>query len=146
MIGAAVVAVDVGTGSSRAGVFGADGRMLGRAEQPIALHRPMPDHAEQSSEEIWSAVAGSVRAARASAGVSAEEVAGLSFDATCSLVALGGNDRPASVSTSGEDRWNVVVWLDHRGDHRGGGVHRHRPSGAGLRSVAACRPRWRSPS
>ena len=60
MIGAAVVAVDVGTGSARAGVFGPDGRMLGRAERPIALHRPMPDHAEQSSEEIWSALAWSV--------------------------------------------------------------------------------------
>jgi FGGY-family pentulose kinase len=114
MIGAAVVAVDVGTGSARAGVFGPDGRMLGRAEQPIALHRPMADHAEQSSEEIWSAVAGSVRAARTSAGVAAEQVVGLSFDATCSLVALDREDRPASVSTTGEDRWNVVVWLDHR--------------------------------
>jgi FGGY-family pentulose kinase len=114
MTGAAVVAVDVGTGSARAGVFGPDGRMLGRAEQPIALHRPLPDHAEQSSEDIWSAVVGSVRAARARAGLAAEEVAGLSFDATCSLVALDHEDRPASVSPTGEDRWNVVVWLDHR--------------------------------
>jgi hypothetical protein len=32
----------------------------GRAERPIALHRPMPDHAERSSDDIWSAVAGSV--------------------------------------------------------------------------------------
>ena len=114
MTGAAVVAVDVGTGSARAGVFGPDGRMLGRAERPIALHRPLPDHAEQSSKEIWSAVAGSVRVARASSGIAAEEVAGLSFDATCSLVALDREDRPASVSTTGEDGWNVVVWLDHR--------------------------------
>jgi FGGY-family pentulose kinase len=114
MIGAAVIAVDVGTGSVRAGVFGPDGRMLARAERPIALHRPLPDHAEQGSDEIWSAVAGSVRAARASAGVAADEVAGLSFDATCSLVALDRADRPASVSTTGEDRWNIVVWLDHR--------------------------------
>ena len=114
MIGATVIAVDVGTGSARAGVFGPDGSMLGRAEQPVALHRPLPDHAEQSSEDIWSAVAGSVREARASAGVAREEVAGLSFDATCSLVALDHQDRPASVSTTGEDRWNIVVWLDHR--------------------------------
>ena len=114
MTGAAVVAVDVGTGSARAGVFDLDGRMLGRAEQPIALNRPLPDHAEQSAKDIWSAVVGSVRAARASAGVDAEKVAGLSFDATCSLVALDHEDRPASVSTTGEDRWNVVVWLDHR--------------------------------
>jgi FGGY-family pentulose kinase len=114
IIGATVIAIDVGTGSARAGVFGPDGSMLGRAEQPVALHRPMPDHAEQSSEDIWSAIAGSVREARASAGVDGEEVVGLSFDATCSLVALDHEDRPASVSTTGDDRRNIMVWLDHR--------------------------------
>jgi FGGY-family pentulose kinase len=114
MSDAAVVAVDVGTGSARAGVFGAEGRMLGRAERPIALHRPLPDHAEQSSKDIWAAVAAAVRAARAAAGIASDAVVGLSFDATCSLVALDEADRPASVSTTGDDRWNVVAWLDHR--------------------------------
>jgi FGGY-family pentulose kinase len=111
---AAVVAVDVGTGSARAGIFSSDGRMLGRAERPIALNRPQPDHAEHSADDIWAAVAASVRAARALAGLPAQAVAGVSFDATCSLVALDEADRPASVSTTGEDRWNVVAWLDHR--------------------------------
>jgi FGGY-family pentulose kinase len=111
---AAVIAVDVGTGSARAGVFDRNGRMLGRAERPIALNRPLPDHAEQDCEDIWAAVAGSAREARAAAGVRPEDIFGLSFDATCSLVALDRSDRPASVSTTGDDRWNVVVWLDHR--------------------------------
>ena len=31
-----------------------------------------------------------------------------------SLVALDQADRPVSVSTTGEDRWNTVVWVDHR--------------------------------
>jgi D-ribulokinase len=111
---AVVVAVDVGTGSVRAGVFDRAGRMLGRAECPIALQRPLADHAEQDSEDIWAAVAGAVKQARAAAGVAPDRVIGLSFDATCSLVALDRDDRPASVSVTGEDRWNVVVWLDHR--------------------------------
>src|SRR5918996_2254309 len=111
---AAVVAIDVGTGSARAGIFSSDGRMLGRAERPIALHRPEPDHAEHSADDIWAAVAASVREARAAAGLPARAVAGISFDATCSLVALDEADRPASVSSTGEDRWNVVAWLDHR--------------------------------
>ena len=64
-------------GGPCAGVFGPDGRMLGRAERVIA--RPLPDHAEQSLEDIWSAVARSVREARANAGVTAEDMAGLSF-------------------------------------------------------------------
>ena len=36
------------------------------------------------------------------------------LDATCSLVALDGSDRPVTVSPTGEDQWNVVVWMDHR--------------------------------
>jgi FGGY-family pentulose kinase len=111
---ALVMAVDVGTGSARAGLFDRSGRMLGRASRDIALHRPVADHAEQDSDDIWRAVSAAAQEARAQAGVEPEAVAGVSFDATCSLVALNDEDRPASVSASGEDRWNIVVWLDHR--------------------------------
>ena len=109
-----VMAVDVGTGSARAGLFDESGRMLGRDSRPIALNRPVADHAEQDSEDIWRAVCASTRGALAQAGIAAEAVAGISFDATCSLVALGGDDRPASISAGGEARWNTVVWMDHR--------------------------------
>jgi FGGY-family pentulose kinase len=109
-----VMAVDVGTGSARAALFDSGGRMLARATRAIAMHQPQPDHAEQASEDIWRAVCGAAREARAQAGLPPAAVAGISFDATCSLVALDRDDRPASVSTGGEDRWNIVVWLDHR--------------------------------
>ena len=110
----AVMAVDVGTGSARAGVFDASGELLGRAEHAIAMQRPAADHAEHDGEDIWRAVGTAARAARAEAGLDAEAIAGIGFDATCSLVALDGEDRPVSVSTTGEDRWNVIVWMDHR--------------------------------
>ena len=114
MAEALVMAVDVGTGSARAGLFDRGGRMLGRASREIALHRPAQGHAEQDSAEIWRAVCAAAGEARARAGVAPEAVLGVSFDATCSLVALDGADRPASVSITGEERWNIVVWLDHR--------------------------------
>ena len=108
------VGVDVGTGSARAGVFTADGRLLGRAEAPITTWQPAPLHVEQSSDEIWSACCAAVRAAVAAAGCDAGSLAGIAFDATCSLVALDGADRPVSVSTTGRDEQNIVVWMDHR--------------------------------
>ena len=110
----AVIAVDVGTGSARAGTFDRAGHLLGRAEQPILMQRPLAGHAEHDSDDIWRAVSAAIRRARADAGLAAESVAGISFDATCSLVALDGEDRPISISTTGEDRWNTVVWMDHR--------------------------------
>jgi FGGY-family pentulose kinase len=109
-----VIAVDVGSTSARAGVFDSGGQRLGRADHGFATVRPLPGHAEHGSDDIWNAVIAAVRAAVAAAGVPAERVAGLAFDATCSLVLLDDAGRPVSVSSTGEDRWNVVMWADHR--------------------------------
>jgi FGGY-family pentulose kinase len=109
-----VCAVDVGTGSARAGILDAAGRLLGRAELPIRMHQPRPDHAEHDSEDIWSAVCGAVRKAVEKAAVSPGSVVGIGFDATCSLVVRDAEGRQLSVSTAGEARWDTIVWLDHR--------------------------------
>jgi FGGY-family pentulose kinase len=109
-----VVGVDVGTTSARAGVHDARGHLLGRGEQPILLHRSSPEHAEHSSADVWRAVGSAVRAALAAAAARPEAVAGISFDATCSLVVLDRDGRPVDVSTSGEPGWDTIVWLDHR--------------------------------
>ncbi|RTL93414.1 MAG: ribulokinase [Hyphomicrobiales bacterium] len=109
-----VCAVDVGTGSARAGILDAGGNLLARADHPIAMHQPKPDHAEHDSQDIWSAVCKSVRGALRKSGVAAGDVAGISFDATCSLVVRDRQGGQLSVSVTGEKRWDTVVWLDHR--------------------------------
>lgn len=106
--------IDVGTGSARAGVFDASGNLLGSAKRDITLWREAGDIVEQSSEDIWAAVCDSVRRAIAEAGVDAASIAGIGYDATCSLVALGPGGSPLSVSPSGDPERNVVVWMDHR--------------------------------
>ncbi len=63
-----IVAVDIGTGSARAGVFDRSGALLGRSEHPIALRRSSVNHAEHDSENIWQAACVAVRAALALAG------------------------------------------------------------------------------
>jgi FGGY-family pentulose kinase len=108
------IGVDVGTGSARAGVFTANGRMLGQSTQAIKMWKPKPDFVEQSSDDIWKACCAVVRAAVKQADIKAGDVAGLGFDATCSLVALDANDKPVSLSPSGKDEQNVIVWMDHR--------------------------------
>ncbi|HWK68701.1 MAG TPA: FGGY-family carbohydrate kinase [Rhizobiaceae bacterium] len=109
-----VCAVDVGTGSARSAIVDRTGKLLGRAEHPIAVNRPAPGHAEHDSEDIWSAVCEAVRAARERAGVAASDVAGISFDATCSLVVRGSAGEPISVSAGREARWDTIAWFDHR--------------------------------
>lgn len=112
--GALVLAVDVGSTSARAGVFDLGGHMLATASAPFEVHRPEPDHAEHDSEQIWQAVGSAVREAVQACGRDPAAIGGLAFDATCSLVMLDQAGHPVTVSGTGADRWNVMMWADHR--------------------------------
>lgn len=109
-----VVGVDVGTGSARAGLFDLTGKRLTTATRPIQMWKPHPEWAEQSSDDIWRAIGACVRQIVSEANVRPEEVVGVGFDATCSLVVLDKDDRPLTVSDEGDDARNVIVWMDHR--------------------------------
>ena len=106
--------IDVGTGSVRAGLFDGQGTGHGTASVDIKMWREQVDFVEQSSEDIWMAAGQAVRAAMKEAGCTADDVRGIGFDATCSLVVLDAEDRPVTVSPNGADEQNVIVWMDHR--------------------------------
>lgn len=108
------IGIDVGTGSARAGVFDGAGRCRGTGTHPIRMWRPQEDFVEQSSDDIWRACGEAARAALAAATLASDAICGVGFDATCSLVALDHHDRPVTVSPTGEDEQNVIVWMDHR--------------------------------
>lgn len=106
--------IDVGTGSARAGLFDGAGRLLGVAKREIDLYLAAGDVAEQSSENIWAAIAACVREVVAQTGTKPESVRGIGFDATCSLVLVDGDGRPVPVGNSGDSQRNIIVWMDHR--------------------------------
>uniref|UniRef100_A0A1D1YYV5 FGGY carbohydrate kinase domain-containing protein n=1 Tax=Anthurium amnicola TaxID=1678845 RepID=A0A1D1YYV5_9ARAE len=109
----AFLGVDVGTGSARAGLFDENGRLLSTASSPIQIWKD-GDCIEQSSTDIWHAVCAAVKTACSLGNISGEEVIGLGFAATCSLVAVDADGAPVTVSWSGDTRRNVIVWMDHR--------------------------------
>ncbi|WP_246793643.1 FGGY-family carbohydrate kinase [Burkholderia perseverans] len=109
-----VIGIDVGTGSARAGIFDAAGRMAASAQHEISVFHEPGAIVEQSSGEIWRAVCAAVRSALAQAALSPAQVAGIGFDATCSLVVLGDGGRPLPVGRSGQAGRDVIVWMDHR--------------------------------
>ncbi|XP_012446184.1 uncharacterized protein LOC105769833 [Gossypium raimondii] len=105
--------VDVGTGSARAGLFDEEGKLLGSASSPIQIWKE-GDCIEQSSTDIWHAVCSAVKAACSLAKIDGEQVKGIGFAATCSLVAVDADGSPVTVSWSGDSRRNIIVWMDHR--------------------------------
>lgn len=109
-----VIGVDVGTGSARAGVFDSAGHMIASAQRDIHLFHAPGSIVEQSSNEIWNAVCASVREALAVSGIAPDRVAGVGFDATCSLVVVGEGGRPLPVGPSEDPERNIIVWMDHR--------------------------------
>ena len=60
----------------------------------LALHPELPPR------PLWTPCGGRIR--------------GVGFDSTCSLVALDSDDGPVTVSPTGADEQNVIVWMDHR--------------------------------
>src|SRR5579885_633391 len=109
-----VIGVDVGTGSARAGLFDTAGTLLASAVEPIQMWKPRPDYVEQSSEDIWRAIGKCIRTTLATADVKPEQIVGLSYDATCSLVVLDKSDQPLTVDLEGDNQRNIIVWMDHR--------------------------------
>jgi D-ribulokinase len=110
----AFIGIDVGTSSARAGIFDEKGSLLATARHPITVWHEAGGVVEQSSSEIWAACVASVRTAMVEAAISPSAVKGLGFDATCSLVVLDAGGGPLTVSASGDQRRNVIVWMDHR--------------------------------
>ena len=133
--------IDVGTGSARAG----DLRRARQTPRDGRSHRsrssgPQEDFVEQSSDDIWQRVRqGGARGARARRQIGPAErdrrhrlrrdlLAG-----RCSTQ----DDRPVTVSPTGDDEQNVIVWMDHRAiDESRSASTRPRHDGAPVRRRA----------
>ena len=109
-----VIAVDVGTGSARAGLVDRAGKLLARCEHPILMRRADAEQAEHASEDIWAACCKAVRMALAEAGMDSARIAAIGFDATCSLVLRDANGAPLPLAKEAETAFDTIAWMDHR--------------------------------
>ncbi|MBC2602158.1 FGGY family pentulose kinase [Puniceicoccus vermicola] len=108
------IGIDVGTGSARAGLFDENGRLIANQSRSIQTWRPGPNFVEQSSDDIWEAICTCTREVVAESSVNPTEIKGIGFDATCSLVLVDADGKPVTASPDGDDRQNIIVWMDHR--------------------------------
>src|SRR5690625_2169553 len=101
-----IIGCDVGTGSVRVGLFTETGKMKAMHTHDIKIWRPGSNFVEQSSENVWKAFCVCVRGVIKKAGIKPEQVKGIGFDATCSLVVLDEENQPLSVSPTNENEQN----------------------------------------
>ena len=108
-----VLGIDVGTGSARAGLFTLEGLKKASSVRPIQTWTPRPGYAQQSSQDIWTAICEATRSALEMLDEPGQ-VIGIGFDATCSLVVLGGDGQSLSVDPDGAPGQDIILWADHR--------------------------------
>jgi glycerol kinase len=102
-----VLALDQGTTSSRAIVFGHDGRMVSVAQKSFQQIYPRPGWIEHDPMEIWSSQSSTAAEALSRANVSTDEIAAVGIT----------NQRETTVvwdRDSGEPIHNAIVWQDRR--------------------------------
>jgi glycerol kinase len=102
-----VLAIDQGTTSSRAIVFGADLALLGLAQREFAQHYPASGWVEHDPEDIWRTTVETVRQALAAAKLGAGDIAAIGIT----------NQRETCViwdRRTGRPIHRAIVWQDRR--------------------------------
>jgi glycerol kinase len=103
-----ILAIDVGTTSTRAGVVRADGRITGLATAPLISTIPRPHCVEQDAEAVWQATRRVMAEALEKAGRTANDIAAIGVTTQRSSAVAW--DR-----TTGRPLSPLVIWSDLRG-------------------------------
>jgi len=102
-----VLAIDQGTTSSRALLFGADLSVLALAQQEFPQHFPASGWVEHEPEDIWTSTLATCREVLAKTGLAAKDIAAIGIT----------NQRETTVvwdRTTGKAIHRAIVWQDRR--------------------------------
>ena len=102
-----ILAIDQGTTSSRAIVFGPDASVVAVAQQEFPQHYPRPGWVEHDAGDLWSSTAATCRAAIERAGLRTADIAAMGIT----------NQRETTVvwdRRTGRPVHNAIVWQDRR--------------------------------
>ena len=102
-----VVAIDQGTTSSRAIVFGPDLAIVASAQQEFIQHYPQSGWVEHAPEDLWNTVLATLREAVAKAAITLSQIAAIGIT----------NQRETTLvwdRATGEPVHRAIVWQDRR--------------------------------
>ncbi len=102
-----ILAIDQGTTSSRAILFGAGLKVISSAQAEFPQHYPQPGWVEHDPADLWATVAATTRAAIERAGIDAHSIAAIGIT----------NQRETTLlwdRATGQPLHNAIVWQDRR--------------------------------
>jgi xylulokinase len=103
-----LIAVDVGTSSTKTALYAADGRRLTESAAEYSVSRPFPGWAEMNVEDWWHAACTTVRQVVEQAGIDPREVRGIGMDGVSwTLIPV---DRELRALCP------AMIWLDRRAE------------------------------
>ncbi len=101
-----VLGIDCGTQSLRAAIVDMQGKLVASASREYPIEYPQVAWAEQNAYDWWDAAKAVIPQAIAEAGISANEIAGVSVDGTSCTVVV--------TTRTGEPLRPVILWMDQR--------------------------------
>lgn len=105
-----LLGIDYGTGGARVGVFDQAGSPVDFESVEVPTRYPRPGHAEQNPADWWSALVQAVRNVLARGTVQADQIIGISADATsATVVAMDDQARPLRPA---------IMWMDVRASNQ----------------------------
>ena len=102
-----ILALDAGTTSTRAMIFGDDGAVLATAQREFAQHFPRDGWVEHDAEEIWEATLACAREALATARLVASGIAAIGIAVQRETIVVWSR-------TTGRPIHRAIVWQDRR--------------------------------
>ncbi|WP_043933712.1 glycerol kinase GlpK [Bacillus sp. EB01] len=102
-MGKYILALDQGTTSSRAILFGHDGQIVHMAQKEFTQHFPQPGWVEHNADEIWGSILAVIASCLTESGVKPSEIAGIGIT----------NQRETTVvwdKETGRPIYNAIVW------------------------------------
>ena len=103
---ALLLGIDLGTSYLKAGVFEADGTLRGLGRMALGAMQPAPDRMEVAVADFWARLRTAVSEALAAAGVTAGELAGVSYSSQANSFVL--------LDDAGGPLTPLILWPDRR--------------------------------
>lgn len=124
-----LLGVDLGTSSTKAGLYHVDGRLIAEASVDVPILYPQPGVVEQENEDFYTSAGAAIRRVIEQSGIDAREVAAVAFDS-----------QMAGVGTIREDFSSATrfdSWLDMRCQPF---IEALDPHGARITQLTGCPP------